>query len=105
MRIRKTVQLKTVLTLYEQDIEQNSMPPSYQKLKTMVKKFLDQKMRASNIEARNERTATGPPAKSKSKGKSVALKGNREIASDGKRKGSVRGETLAVSATIRVNVG
>ena len=32
MRMRESDQLKTVLTLYEQDMGQNNMPPSYQRL-------------------------------------------------------------------------
>ena len=67
MRIRESEQLKTALALYDQDINQKNMPPSYQRLKTMTKKFLDQKMRARNFEARNERTVTGTPAKTRSK--------------------------------------
>ena len=39
----------------------------------MVKKFLDQKVRARNFEARNDRPATGTPATSRSKGKSVSV--------------------------------
>ena len=63
MRIRESDQLQTALALYDQDINQKNMTPSYQRLKTMTKKFLDQKMRARNFEARNERTVTGTPAK------------------------------------------
>ena len=55
MRIRESDPLKTLLAIFEQDIEQKSnMPPSYQRLKIMVTKFLDQKMRARNFEARDE---------------------------------------------------
>ena len=72
-RIRESDQLQTVLALYDQDTEENNLPPSYQKQKTMVKNFLDQKGRSRNFEARNERTVTGTPAKSKSKGKSVSV--------------------------------
>ena len=43
--------------------------------------------------------------KAKAKGSQSALKGNWEIACNAKRRGSVRGETLAVSATMRENVG
>ena len=44
------------------------MSPSYQKLKTRVKQFLDQKIRARNFEARNARTVkrnTGEKQKQK----------------------------------------
>ena len=49
------INLKPYLVLYEQEFEQNNLQPSYQKLKTMVKRCMDQKVRARNFEARNER--------------------------------------------------
>ena len=71
MRIRDSEQLKTVLALYDRDIEQKDILPSYQKLKTMAMKFLHQKMRNRNLEVRDERTAAGTPAKSGSNGDST----------------------------------
>ena len=68
-QMRESDQLKTVLALYYIDILQKDMPPSYQRAKSMVKKFVDQIMRARNFEARNETTATRTQAKSRSKGK------------------------------------
>ena len=62
-----------MLTLYDQDILQKEVPPSYQRLKTTVKKFLDQKMRARNFEARNERTVRGTPAKAETRRSPSAL--------------------------------
>ena len=53
------------------------MPPSYQRLKTMVKQFLDQKMRARNFVARKERTVQGAPAKSRTEKKSVSVARNQ----------------------------
>ena len=55
MRIQGSDQLQTVLAMYEQEINQNPSKPSYQKLKTMVKRQTDQKIRTSNFQARNER--------------------------------------------------
>ena len=52
-------QFKTVPALYEQYIEQHNSQPPYQKLTTMVKRCSDQKTRARNFEARNERIETG----------------------------------------------
>ena len=51
MRMRESDQRETVVAVYDQDIEQKSMLPSNQRLNTMVKKFLDQQMRARNCEA------------------------------------------------------
>ena len=39
MRIRESDQLKTVLALYEQASEQKNTHPSFQRLKTILKKF------------------------------------------------------------------
>ena len=47
-------QLRTVLAVCEQDIEQKKSQPSCQKLKAMVKRCIDQKIRARNFEARCE---------------------------------------------------
>ena len=43
LRIREFEQLKTVLELYDMDIHQKTSVPNYQKLKTMVKRSIDQK--------------------------------------------------------------
>ena len=52
-RIREFDQLKTVLALNAQETEQHHSQPSHQKLKTMVKRCTDQKIRARNFEARD----------------------------------------------------
>ena len=44
LRIRESDQLKTVLELYDMDIHQKISMPNYQKLKTMVKRSIDQKL-------------------------------------------------------------
>ena len=79
-------QLKTVLAVHEREIEQYNSEPTYQKLNTMVKKCLDQKIRAQKIEARNERIEKGAPAK-RQKGNLSAWKGSKENAINGKTKG------------------
>ena len=45
LRIRKSDQPKTVLELYGMEIHQKISMPNYQKLKTMVKRCIDQKLR------------------------------------------------------------
>ena len=45
LRIRESAQLKTVLELYDMEIHQKISMPKYQKLKTMVKRSKDQKLR------------------------------------------------------------
>ena len=48
-RIRESAQLKTVLELYDMEIHQKISMPSYQQLKTMVKRSIDQKLRLRNF--------------------------------------------------------
>ena len=45
LRIRESDQLKTVLELYDMEIHQKISMPDYRKLKTMVKRSIDQKLR------------------------------------------------------------
>ena len=99
MRIRESQHLNIVLPVHDQDNEYKDMPPSYQRLKTMVKQFLDQKMRARNFVARKEHRRKAEPKRNQS-----ALKRSSEIAVRGKQMTSAQKETHAVSATMTVNV-
>ena len=55
LRIRESAQLKTVLELYDMEIHQKVAVPNFQKLKTMVKRCIDQKLRLRNFDARHGR--------------------------------------------------
>ena len=59
LRIRESDQFKTVLELYEMEILQQISMPNYQKLKTMVKRNINQKLRLRNFDVRNEKFETG----------------------------------------------
>ena len=59
LRIRESVQLKTVLELYDMEMHLKISMPNYQKLKTMVKSRKDQKLRLRNFDARHERIEAG----------------------------------------------
>ena len=59
LRIREPDQLKTVLELYEMEIHQKISMPNYQKLKTTVKRSIDQKPRLRNFDARQGNIETG----------------------------------------------
>ena len=48
LRIRESDQLKTVLGLNDMEFHQEISMPEYQKLKTMVKRSIDQKLRLRN---------------------------------------------------------
>ena len=59
LRVRESDQLKTELELFDMEIHQKISMPDYQKLKTMVKRIIDQKRRSRKFGARNERIETG----------------------------------------------
>ena len=58
LRIRESDQLTIVLELHVMEIHQKLSMPDYQKLQTMVKRSIDQKLRLRNLDARNERIET-----------------------------------------------
>ena len=59
LRIRESDQLKTVLELYDMEIHQKTSRPNCHRLKTMVKRIMDQKLRLRNFDARHEKIETG----------------------------------------------
>ena len=53
LRIRESEKLKTVLELYDLEIHQKKIGPDYHRLKTMVKRSIEQDLRNRNFGARN----------------------------------------------------
>ena len=53
LRIRDSEKLKTVLELYDLEIHQKKLGPDYHRLKTMVKRSIEQDIRNRNFGARN----------------------------------------------------
>ena len=53
LRIRESEKLKTVLELYDLETHQKKAGPDYHRLKTMVKRIIEQNLRTKNFEARN----------------------------------------------------
>ena len=53
LRIRVSEKPKTVLELYDLEIHQKKAGPDYHRLKTMVKRSIEQDIRNKNFEARN----------------------------------------------------
>ena len=53
LRIRESEKLKTVLELYNMEIHQKKAGPDYHRLKTMVKRSIEQNLRIKNFEAKN----------------------------------------------------
>ena len=52
-RIRESEKLKTVLEMYDLETHQKNLGPDYHRLKTMVKRSIEQNLRMKNFEARN----------------------------------------------------
>ena len=65
LTIRESAQLKTVLELYDMEIHQKISIPNYQKLKTMMKRSIDQKFRLRNFDVRHGRIETGVVVKNR----------------------------------------
>ena len=65
LRIRESVQCKTVLELYDMEIHQKMSMPNLQKLKTMAKRSIDQKLRLRSFDARHGRSETGAVVKNR----------------------------------------
>ena len=53
LRIRESEKLKTVLELYDLEIHPKKAGPDDHRLKTMVKRSIEQDLRNRNFEARN----------------------------------------------------
>ena len=53
LRIRESEKLKTVLELYDLEIHQKKLGPDYHRLKTMVKRSIEQEIRNKNFGARD----------------------------------------------------
>ena len=53
LRIRVSEKLKTVLELYDLEIHQKKIGPEYHRLKTMVKRSIEQDIRNKNFGIRN----------------------------------------------------
>ena len=67
-KLQDSVQLQTVLALYDQETVRNNEPPNYSRLKTTVRRHIDQTVRTRNFRARNEIVERGAVTKSQ-KGK------------------------------------
>ena len=89
LRMHESDQLKTVLELYDMEIHQKISMPNYQKLKTMVKRSIHQKLRLRNFDARHGKIETGAVVKNR-RGLSGVERGKRYLCTSGKKKASVR---------------
>ena len=104
LRIRESEKLKTVLELYDQEIHRKKAGPDYHRLKTMVKRSIEQDLRNRNVGARNGNYERNAAAVKNQEKKNSVDKEFLEIVGNGKPTGSVLKETLVVSVTMSINV-
>ena len=74
LRTRESEKLKTVLELYNVEIHQKKAGPDYHRLKTMVKRCIEQNLRIKNFDARNgnyERNAVVKNQETKQRGQRI----------------------------------
>ena len=74
LRIRESEKLKTVLELYNLEIHQKKAGPDYHRLKTMVKRSIEQDLRNRNFGARSgnyERNAVVKNQATKQRGQRI----------------------------------
>ena len=103
LRIRESEKFKTVLELYDLEIHQKKLGLDYHRLKTMVKRGIEQILRIKKFEARNgnyERNAVVKNQGTKQRGQRT-LGDNWHWKANGR---SVLKETIAVSDTISISV-
>ena len=101
LRIRESEKLKTVLELYNMEIHQKKARPDYRRLKTMVKKSIEQNLRIKNFEARNGNHETNAVVKNQGI-KQREKNFRRKLEVESQR--AVLKETIAVSVTISISV-
>ena len=87
LRIRVSEKLKTVLELYDLEIYQKKLGPDYHRLKTMVKRSIEQEIRNKNFGVRNGNFEKN--AVVKNQGQNSVYKEFLEIVGNGKPTGSV----------------
>ena len=102
LRIRESEKVKTVLQLYDLEIHQKKIGPDYHRLKTMVKRSIEQDSRNRNLAPEMEMMKETPW--SRIRGQNSVDKEFLDIDGNGKPMGSVLKETIAVSVTISISV-
>ena len=98
LRKRESEKLKTVLELYNLEVHQKKLGPDYHRLKTMVKRSIEQEIRNKNFGIRNGNYDTNAAVKNQGT-KQHELRTPGDCVGSGKPAGSVPKETIAVSGT------
>ena len=87
LRIRESDKLKTVLEMYDLEIHQKKLGPDYHRLKTMVKRSIEQDIRNKNFGIRNGNYEKNAVVKNQEQ--NSVYKEFLEIVGNGKPTGSV----------------
>ena len=95
-KLQDSVQLQTVLALYDQETFCNDGQLSYLRLKSSVRLHIDQTMRTRNFRVRNEVVERSSDQESKME-RRPALRGEEKSAFSGKHIDNIRKETHVVS--------
>ena len=103
LRIRESEKLKTVLELFDLEIHQKKIGPDYHRLKTMVKRSIEQDIRNRNFGARTGNFEKNAVVKNQETKQRCTKKSWRLLAMV-KPTGSVLKETIPVSVTISISV-
>ena len=103
LRIRESEKLKTVLELYDLEIHQKKLGPDYHRLKTMVKRSIEQEIRNKNFGSRNGKFEKNAVVKNQGT-KQRVQKNSWRLVANGSSTGKVLEETIAVSVTMSINV-
>ena len=103
LRIRESQKLKTVLELYDLETHQKKLGPDYHRLKTMVKRSIEQEIRNKNFGTRNgnfEKNARGQESGNKTAG----IKNSWRLLAMGNQRAMCERRQIAVSATISISI-
>ena len=98
-KLQDSVQLQTVMALYEQEDIQNNEQPSYSRLQTAVRCHIDETRKTRNFRARNEIVERGAVSKSHKGRKSQRGEESGRMLSVESILDSVRKVTRVVSVT------
>ena len=101
LRIQESEKLKTLLELYDLEIHQKKAGPDYLRLKTVVKRSIEQDIRNRSFGARNGNYETNAVVKNQEQ--NSVYKEFLEIVGNWPT-GSVLEETIVVSVTILISV-
>ena len=103
LRIRESEKLKTVLKLYDLEIHQKKIGPDCHRLKTMVKRSIEQSLRIRNFRARNGNYETNAVVKNPGDN-TACTKNSWRLLAMGVQRAVFKRRQFAVSASILVSV-